>query len=332
MTEFTEMFCEMLPANSTIQNENNEFRKLFDRSVGTYMEEHDDIYEELFLTSATGGWLDAHGKDYGVVRKTDESDESYRQRIIFEKLENLTSSNLMNIYNVKLYEYVDDYDANENTLTTDNQYIPSEFMMEVDFDVFPIIFRKFVVSNPVYPLWDNKLDYIIDKDNNNILWDNLDVYAKNQIIGSINKNFKSVMLHLNGEYYNNILTGNSNSNYLTNAKLSFSNATDTYGILRNNENLLSAEVYAPNSTRVADMFSGCTNITHITLYAPVVEDQYSISRLLGNKSFGTHTKKIEYLNLTIPSTLVDYMITVINSNNFQYLTTLIINGEEVDLS
>jgi hypothetical protein len=146
MSDFIEMFCEMLPVNSEIQKENNEFRKVLDKSLGTYMDEHDDIFDELFLTSATGGWLDAHGKDYGVVRKIDEDDESYRQRIIFEKLEYLTAHNLQNIYNLTLYVYIASYNPTTNKLTSDNAYLDNKYMTYADSELKKILNSKFVIG------------------------------------------------------------------------------------------------------------------------------------------------------------------------------------------
>lgn len=149
MSTFIEMFCEMLPMNSEIQRSDNEFRKVLDNSVGEYMDNLEDISEQLFLTTATGGWLDCFGRDFGVSRKLDEDDEGYRSRIVFEKLEYLTVRNLSEIYGLILYAFVDDFDASENTLTSDNPYISSKYMSVASDELKGILNKKFVLDGEI---------------------------------------------------------------------------------------------------------------------------------------------------------------------------------------
>ena len=149
MSDFIEMFCDMLKINSEIQSADNDFRKVLDKSLGEYMDAHDDVLDELFLDSATGGWLDAFGKDYGVSRKIDEDDESYRQRIIFEKLEYLTAHNLQTIYGLTLYTNIDDYDASTNQLTSDNPYISNNYMSYASDDLKQILNKKFIIGDGI---------------------------------------------------------------------------------------------------------------------------------------------------------------------------------------
>ena len=103
MSAFIDMLVEMLPIASRLQKKDNAFRNVLNKSVGAYMDKEEDLFSQLFVTSATGGWLNAHGEDYGVIRKIDESDDDYRERIIFEKLEYLTAHNLQAIYGLTLY-------------------------------------------------------------------------------------------------------------------------------------------------------------------------------------------------------------------------------------
>ena len=144
-----EMLVELLPLGSALQKEDNELRKVLDRSVGEFMDSLELPFDELFLTSASGGWLDAHGKDYGVTRRLDEDDESYRERIVFEKLEYLTVGNLIGIYGLDLYAFVDDFDATENMLTSDNPYLSSRYMGVADETTRDILDKKFVLGAEV---------------------------------------------------------------------------------------------------------------------------------------------------------------------------------------
>ena len=149
MSNFIDALVDMLPEHSALKKKDNELRKVLDYSVGAWFDAHDvqDFYEQLFLTSATGKYLDLHGKDYAVYRKTDESDEDYRERIVQEKLEHLTPEYLKSIYGLTLYVFVDDFDASENTLTSDNVYINHDgYMAEAPVDLQRIIEKKFVLK------------------------------------------------------------------------------------------------------------------------------------------------------------------------------------------
>jgi hypothetical protein len=149
MSVFMEMLVELLPLGSALQKEDNELRKVLDRSVGEFMDSLELPFDELFLTSATGGWLDAFGRDFGVPRRLDEDDESYRERIVFEKLEYLTVGNLLSVYGLELFVFVDDFDATENTLTSDNPYLSSRYMGVADETTREILDKKFVLGAEV---------------------------------------------------------------------------------------------------------------------------------------------------------------------------------------
>ena len=150
MSDSIEMFLELLPINSELQKKDNPLRKVLDKTVGEWLDNFNQPFEQLFLTTATGGWLDAHGKDYGVARRIDESDESYRQRIVYEKLDNLTARLLSDVYNVDLYAFVEDYNPKENTLTSDNPYINHlGYVGDAEQETKEILNKKFVIDNGV---------------------------------------------------------------------------------------------------------------------------------------------------------------------------------------
>ena len=150
MSDSFELIRELLPLGSALQDDGNPLRIVLDRSVGEWLDGFEQPFEQLFLMSATGGWLDAHGRQYGVSRRIDESDESYRQRIIYEKLDNLTAPLLSNVYNVNLYAFVEDYNPKENTLTSDNPYINHlGYVGDAEQETKEILNKKFVINNGV---------------------------------------------------------------------------------------------------------------------------------------------------------------------------------------
>ena len=149
MSTFVDMLCDMLPLHSAIQSEGNPLRKVLDKSVGEWMDGFEQPYDELFLSTASGGWLDAHGKDYGVPRRLDEDDESYRERIVYEKLDHLTVGLLYTVYGLDLFVFVEDFDPLENTLTSDNPHISNKYMSIADEDLQSILNGKFVLEGEV---------------------------------------------------------------------------------------------------------------------------------------------------------------------------------------
>ena len=149
MSDFMDMFVDLLPVHSKLRREDNPLRVVLERSLGEYMDSVDTgtVFDGLFLSSAEGGWLDAHGRDFGVVRRVDEDDESYRRRIVFEKLEFLTSRNLIDVYGLVLYVFVAGFNARSNCLTSDNPYFGNQFMCVASDELQSILHRKFVLGN-----------------------------------------------------------------------------------------------------------------------------------------------------------------------------------------
>lgn len=146
MSDFVDMLVDMLPLHSELQKTGNQVRQVLDNSVGEYMDAETDIFDQLFLTSASGSWLDVHGRDYGVFRRDGETDESYRERIVFEKLEYLTARNLQEIYGLTLYCYVASFDPSDNDLTSDNPYACKEYMCYAEDDLQAVLERKFILG------------------------------------------------------------------------------------------------------------------------------------------------------------------------------------------
>ena len=150
MSDFVRMMCDMLPVSSELSKSDNELHNVLDKSLGEYMDNQDEVLEQLFVSSATGGWLDAHGRDYGVIRKVDETDEDYRTRIIQEKNDKLVPSFLNIMYGLTLYIPVTSFDATDNDLTSDNPYITTSSYMSIASDeIKAILAKKFVLNGEI---------------------------------------------------------------------------------------------------------------------------------------------------------------------------------------
>jgi hypothetical protein len=181
MSVFLDLLCGLLPLHSVLQVEGNELRRVLDRSIGEYFDNVPDIKEELFLSSASGSWLDCFGRDFGVPRRINEDDESYRERIVFEKLEYLTVGNVMEFYGLTLYAFVSLYNPLVNQLTSDNPYISDRYMSIADETTQEILDKKFMLDNRV--LWLDELtgenyNSIIDVNGQEVLYKYIGILNK----------------------------------------------------------------------------------------------------------------------------------------------------------
>ena len=152
MSDFGEALFELLPIKSALNNPLNKGRKVIDNSVGEWFDHYDifEFYNQLFLDSATGKYLDLFGKDYGTFRRLNESDEDYLQRIISEKSDSLTPSTLKSIFGLDLYSYVPDFSPELNHLTSDNSFINQNgYIAEADEDLKKLINSKFIIGEEI---------------------------------------------------------------------------------------------------------------------------------------------------------------------------------------
>lgn len=146
-----EAFLDLLSENSSLKNENNPVRKVILNTVGEWLDNHsiDNLMDNLFITTATGKYLDLFGEDFGVPRRLGENDDDYRKRIFFEKLEYLTAGNLIEFYDLTLYSFVENYAFSNNQLTSDNPYISSDYMSFASIDLQKILNDKFVLDGGI---------------------------------------------------------------------------------------------------------------------------------------------------------------------------------------
>ena len=135
---------ERLPVNSQLQNPNNQMHIIIKNTIGELLDNFEIDYDQFFLQDATGKYLDLHGKQYGIGRKNNESDEEYRNRIILGAYEYATVKVLTEIYGVEFYANVDNFENNSNLLCSDNPYVTSELMGFISEEVYNILDEKFI--------------------------------------------------------------------------------------------------------------------------------------------------------------------------------------------
>ena len=135
---------ERLPVNSQLQNPNNQMHIIIQNTIGELLDNFEIDYDQFFLQDATGKYLDLHGKQYGIGRKNNESDEEYRNRIILGAYEYATVKVLTEIYGVEFYANVDTFENNTNLLCSDNPYLTDELMGFISEEVYNILDEKFI--------------------------------------------------------------------------------------------------------------------------------------------------------------------------------------------
>lgn len=135
---------ERLPVDSQLQNPNNQMHIIIQNTIGELLDNFEIDYNQFFLQDATGKYLDLHGKQYGIGRKNNESDEEYRNRIILGAYEYATVKVLTEIYGVEFYANVDNFENNTNLLCSDNPYVTDELMGFISEEVYNILDEKFI--------------------------------------------------------------------------------------------------------------------------------------------------------------------------------------------
>ena len=120
---YTNSIIEQLN-NPELENPDNPFRKILDGTVGEYLANYDNHIYDLFLTRASGGYLDRHGEMYGLYRREDESDASFRQRIWMEEFIVQSTSDFLSL-DIMLWVYFTDI-LDKNVLSSRNPYLKNE--------------------------------------------------------------------------------------------------------------------------------------------------------------------------------------------------------------
>lgn len=110
--------------NPELKKLDNEGRIVLDGTIGEYLENYNNHFLDLFLLRASGKYLDLHGLEYNIIRKEDESDISYRNRIITEKSIIQNIDNFLNL-NTDLWVHFEDVTGGD-TLTSRNPYLKTK--------------------------------------------------------------------------------------------------------------------------------------------------------------------------------------------------------------
>lgn len=270
MSDFVDALVDLLPEHNSLKSKRNPLRQVLDKSVGEWFDNHSvqTFYDNLFLQSATGGWLDLHGRDYGVYRRIGESDEDYRRRIVFEKLDYLTTELLLTVYGVGLFSYREDFNLINNTLVSDNVYLSDEFIGVSDMDTISILDKKYVLDTGV--TWvnsDGEMEYIMDSRGVNVLPNYSNIYTLQSLFRYFinNESIENVKLKLPNATNCNYMFGGCSA--LTNVKLNLPKLEDYDDMFEDSSNIETIDVTIP--TNIVSGFKSYVlglNLQHLTSF------------------------------------------------------------------
>lgn len=172
-SDYGEGIINRLHPDSPLRQEGNPARTLIMKTIGAWLDNYDvtELYDNGFLETATGKWLDLYGRDLGVVRQLDESDEDYRTRLIYESVGNLSMDYLLNVFDLSLYSFREDFDVMSNTLVSDNPFLNTGGYISVaEGDVISVLDKKLLLDGSIS--WvndDGEIEYVLDTRGKNIL-------------------------------------------------------------------------------------------------------------------------------------------------------------------
>ena len=326
-SDYGEGIINRLHPNSPLRHEGNPARSLIMKTIGAWLDNYDvtELYDGNFLDTATGRWLDLHGRDLGVPRNLDEGDDDYRTRLIYASIGNLSIDYFMNVFDLPLYSFRDDFDVSENTLVSDNPFLNvGGYLSVADEGVINILDNKFLLGSSITWITDStaELEYIINLANVNVLGDYKEVYNLTDLHDYFNYNYgiKSVKLRLSKATTNTGIYGIfSSCANLEFVELDVPNLNTLSGAFQGCSSLTRADINAPNSIYCNYAFYNCTNLTNVRLNIP---------KLDGYGSMFNGASNIKTIDVTIPSTKVSGFKSYVDGLNLQQLTSFIINGEE----
>lgn len=107
--------------NEALHDENNEFTIVLDGTLGEYLENRDNHFLDFFIATAEGDYLDLHSNLFGLKRRENEDDDTFRQRILTDATLIERTSDFEKLY-CTLWVYKDGV-VNNNVLTSRNTYL-----------------------------------------------------------------------------------------------------------------------------------------------------------------------------------------------------------------
>jgi len=322
-SDYGEGIINRLHPNSPLRQEGNPARTLIMNTIGAWLDNHDvtSLYDNSFLETASGRWLDLFGKDLGVVRQLDESDTDYRTRLIYESIGDLNIDYLLNVFDLSLYSFREDFNVVDNTLVSDNCFLNTGGYIGVaSEDVISLLDRKLLLDGNISWVTEyGSLGYILNTQGINILSHYSEIYNLTRLYMYFKANhaIEKVKLALpNAINCGGIFAFCIN---LVDVDLQLPNVTDCEYMFSLCSHLVNIDLTLPNATKCNDMFRLCSRLVDVKLDLPKLDNYQNIF-------YGS--SKIETININIPTSIVSGFKSYVTGLNLENLTSFKINGEE----
>lgn len=322
-SDYGEGIINRLHPNSPLRQEGNPARTLIMNTIGAWLDNHDvtSLYDNSFLETASGRWLDLFGKDLGVVRQLDESDTDYRTRLIYESIGDLNIDYLLNVFDLSLYSFREDFNVVDNTLVSDNCFLNTGGYIGVaSEDVISLLDRKILLDGNISWVTEyGSLGYILNTQGINILSHYSEIYNLTRLYQyfGANSTIEKVKLSLP-----NAINCGGTFGYcqnLVDVDLQLPNVTDCEYMFSLCSHLVNIDLTLPNATKCNDMFRLCSRLVDVKLDLPKLDNYQNIF-------YGS--SKIETININIPTSIVSGFKSYVLGLNLENLTSFKINGEE----
>ena len=141
---------DLLPVNSSIRG--TPWEDFINNTIGYFLgeleEEIELINDGCFIESATGRYLDLHGRDLNLPRHDGESDDDYRKRLLIEPLDKFNLQTLYEVYNIQLLTYKEN--KTPVILLSDNHHLANEYFIDVSDELWNIITNKFITGGVLH--------------------------------------------------------------------------------------------------------------------------------------------------------------------------------------
>ena len=141
---------DLLPVDSLIRD--TPWEEFLNNSIGYFLEvleaDVEALNDGLFIDSAEGRYLDLHGKDLGLPRKSGEGDDDYRNRLLVEPLDQFTLEAMYEVYDVQLLSY--NSNKSDLMLLSDNHLLSDEYFIDCSNELWEIIVRKFITGSTLH--------------------------------------------------------------------------------------------------------------------------------------------------------------------------------------
>ena len=143
---------DLFPVNNTIHN--TPFKDLINNSIGYFLElienEVTSMNEGCFINTAEGRYLDLWGKDLGIRRLNDESDDDYRTRLMISPLEQFTINTVYELYDLQLMTKPSSSSNLDLTLMSDNHFLNKQYYVDCADEVWNELDKKFLTTGVLW--------------------------------------------------------------------------------------------------------------------------------------------------------------------------------------